>query len=115
MLRSSSPNFGKLVFYCLILGILLEKTQAEYVSYSNKVLLGLPTRGGVDWRCSADLRGVSHKGRLIGGGARNQEPDGDTRRRDSDLDRFGPSDQHNTLRHVSLVYCIEYEIYGDVD
>ena len=40
-------------------------------------------------------------------GACNQEPDGDTRRRDSDLDRFGPSDRHNTLRPVSLVYYIE--------
>ena len=49
------------------------------------------------------------------GGARNQEPDGDTRRRDSDLDRFGPSDRRNTLRPVSLVCCIEYKIYGDVD
>ena len=41
-----------------------------------------------------------------------REPDGDTRRRDNDLDRFGPSDRRNTLRPVSLVYCIEYEIYG---
>ena len=40
-------------------------------------------------------------------GACNQEPDGDTRRRDSDLDRFGPSDRRNTLRPVSLVNCIE--------
>ena len=62
----------------------------------------------VDKRCSVVLRGVSHEGKLIGGGARNQEPDGDTRRRDSDLDRFGPSDRHNTLCPVSLVYCIEY-------
>ena len=38
---------------------------------------------------------------------------GDTRRRDNDLDRFGPSDQRNTLRPVSLVYCIE--MYIDVD
>ena len=35
------------------------------------------------------------------------EPDGDTRRRDSDLDKFGPSGRRNTLRPVSLVYCIE--------
>ena len=61
----------------------------------------------VDKRCSAVLRGVFHEGRLIGGGARNQEPDGDTRRRDSDLDRFGPSDRRNTLRPMSLVYCIK--------
>ena len=50
---------------------------------------------------------VSHDGRFIGGGARNQEPDDDTRRRDIDLDRFGPSDRRNTLRPVSLVYCID--------
>ena len=31
---------------------------------------------------------------------------------DSDLDRFGPSDRRNTLRPVSLMYCIEYEMYG---
>ena len=66
----------------------------------------------VDKRCSAVLRGVSHEGRLIGGGARDQEPDGDTGRRDSDLDRFGPSDLRNTLRPVSLVYCIE--MYGSL-
>ena len=48
----------------------------------------------------------SHDGRFVGGGERDQEPDGDTRRRDSDLDRFGPSDRRNTLRPVSLVYCI---------
>ena len=64
----------------------------------------------IDKRYSAVLRGVSYEGRLIGGGARNQESDGDTRRRDSDLDRFGPSDRRNTLRPVSLVYCIEYEV-----
>ena len=56
-------------------------------------------------------RGVSHEGRLIGGGARDQEPDGDIRRRDSDLDRFGSSDRRNTLRPVSLVYCIEMYTY----
>ena len=42
---------------------------------------------------------------------RNQEPDGDTRHRDSDLDKFGSSDRRNTLRPVSLVYCIVYEMY----
>ena len=68
-------------------------------------LHGAPT---VDKRCSVVHRGVSHDGRFVGGDARNQEPDGDTRRRDSDLDRFGPSDRRNTLRPVSLVYCIEY-------
>ena len=67
-------------------------------------LLGAPT---IDKRCSAVLRGVSHEDRLIGGGARDQEPDGDTRRRDSDLDKFGSSDRRNTLHPVSLVYCIE--------
>ena len=29
--------------------------------------------------CSAVHRGVSHDGRFVGGDARNQEPDGDTR------------------------------------
>ena len=43
-------------------------------------------------------------------GACNQEPDGDTRCRDNDLDRFGLSNQCNTLRPVSLLYCIEYEM-----
>jgi len=51
--------------------------------------------------------GGARGGRLSVDGACNQEPDGDTRRRDNDLDRFGPSDRHNTLRPVSLVYCIE--------
>ena len=32
------------------------------------------------------------------------------RHRDSDLDRFGPSDRCNTLRPVSLLDCIEYEM-----
>ena len=45
--------------------------------------------------------------RFVGGGARNQEPDGDTRRRDNDLDMFGLSDQRNTLHPVSLLYCID--------
>ena len=67
-------------------------------------LSGAPT---VDRISSAVHRGVSRNGRFVGGGARNQEPDGDTRRRDSDLDRFGPSDRRNTLRPVSLVYCID--------
>ena len=31
-------------------------------------------------------------------------------RRDSDLDIFGLSDRRNTLRPVSLVYCIVYEM-----
>ena len=75
-------------------------------------LPGVPT---VDKRCSTVHRGVSRDGRFVGGGARNQELDGDTRRRDSDLDRFGPSDRRNTLRPVSLVYCIEYEMYVDDD
>ena len=67
----------------------------------------------VDKRCSTVLRGVSHEGRLIGKGARDQEPNGDTRRRESDLDRFGPSDRRNTLRLVSLVYCIDvYDLDG---
>ena len=61
----------------------------------------------IDRISSAVHRGVSRDGRFVGGGACNQEPDGDTRHRDSDLDRFGPSDRHNTLRLVSLVYCID--------
>ena len=52
-------------------------------------------------------KGGARGGRLSVDGACNQEPDGDTRRRDSDLDRFGPSDRRNTLHPVSLVYCIE--------
>ena len=67
-------------------------------------LPGAPT---IDKRCSVVHRGVSHDDRFVGGGARDQEPDGDTRHRDSDLDRFGLSDRRNTLRPVSLVYCIE--------
>ena len=39
-----------------------------------------------------------------------EEPDGDTRCRDSDLDRFRPADRRNTLRPVSLLDCIEYEM-----
>ena len=68
----------------------------------------------VDKRCSAVLRGLSHEGRLIGGGAHDQELDGDTRHRDSDLDRFGLSDRRNTLHPVSLVYYIEYGMHVDV-
>ena len=70
-------------------------------------LHGAPT---VDKRCSAVHRGVSYDGRFVGGGAHNQEPDGDTRHRDSDLDRFGSSDRHNTLRPMSLVYYIDLYI-----
>ena len=67
-------------------------------------LPGAPT---IDRISSAVHRGVSRDGGFVDGGARNQEPDGDTRHRDSDLDRFGPSDRRNTLRPVSLVNCIE--------
>ena len=63
----------------------------------------------VDRISSAVHRGVSRDGRFVGGGTRNQEPDGDTRRRGSDLDRFGSSDRHNTLRSVSLVYYIDLD------
>ena len=55
--------------------------------------------------------GYANDGRLSVDGACNQEPNGDTRRRDSDLDRFGPSDRRNTLRPVSLMYYIEYKMY----
>ena len=56
----------------------------------------LPGVSTVNKKCSAVLRGVSHEYRFVGGGARNQEPDGDTRRRDNDLDRLRPSDRRNT-------------------
>ena len=79
---------------------------------SARPLPGTPT---VDKRCSVVHRGVSRDGRFVGGDARNQEPDGDTRCRDNDLDRFKLSDRRNILRPVSLVYCIEYEMYVDVD
>ena len=60
--------------------------------------------------------GGARGGRLSVDGACNQEPDGDTRRRDSNLDRFGPSDRRNTLRPVSLVYCIEmYTVLTSLD
>ena len=73
-------------------------------AHTSTPLPGAPT---VDKICSAVHRGVSHDGRFVDGGARNQEPDGDTRHRHSDLDRFGPSDRCNTLHPVSLVYCID--------
>ena len=66
-------------------------------------------KGDVDRISLVVHRGVSRDGRFVGGGARNQEPDGDTRRIDSDLDRFGLSDRRN-VSLVSLVYCIEYEM-----
>jgi len=73
-----------------------------------------PLKGTPTWRATIDeiwsavhRGGGARGGRLSVDGARNQEPDGDTRRKDSDLDRFGPSDRRNTLRPVSLVYCIE--------
>ena len=68
----------------------------------------------VDKRCSVVHRGVSRDDRFVGRDARNQEPNGDTRRRDSDLDRFGSSDRRNTLRPVSLVYCIDLDDHVDV-
>ena len=57
--------------------------------------------------------GATHYGKLISRGARDQELDGDTRHRDSDLDRFGACDRRNTLRPVSLLYCIKYEMHVD--
>ena len=71
-----------------------------------------PSTRYVDRISSAVHRGVSRDGRSVRGDARNQEPDGDTRCRDSDLDRFGPSNRCNTLRPVSLVDCIEYEMHS---
>ena len=76
-------------------------------SLGRKQALENHRRATVDKRCSTVLRGVSHEGRFVSEGACNQELDGDTRRRDSDLDRFGPSDRRNTLHLMSLVYCID--------
>ena len=59
----------------------------------------------IDKRCL-----VVHDGRFVGEGAHNQEPDGDTRHRDNDLDRFGPSDRHNTL--VLHLWCIVLNMGG---
>ena len=73
----------------------------------------LPSASTIDKRCSVVHQGGTLDGRFVSGGARNQESDSDTRRRDSDLDRFGPSDRRNTLRPVSLLYCIEYKMYVD--
>ena len=70
----------------------------------------LPRAPTVDKRCSVVHRGVSRDGRFVGGGARNQESDGDTGRRDNDLDRFERYDRRNTLRPVSLVYCIDLDV-----
>ena len=70
----------------------------------------LPSVPTVDKRCSTVLRGVFHEGRLIGGGARNQEPDGDTRCRDSDLDRFGR--QYDVIP-TSCVLMYYIEMYVD--
>ena len=66
-----------------------KRTILFVIEIARTPLPGAPT---IDKICSAVHRGVSRDGRLIGGGARKQKPDGDTRRRDSDLDRFGPSD-----------------------
>ena len=63
-------------------------------------MVGSPSRG-------VPVVGGARGGRLSVDGVCNQEPDGDTRRRDNDLDRFGPSGRRNTLRPMSLVYCIE--------
>ena len=68
----------------------------------------------VDRISSAVHRGVSRDDRFVGGGARNQELDSDTRRRDNDLDRFGSSDRRNTLRPMSLL-DMTYEMYVDID
>ena len=65
-----------------------------------EVALGAPhgrTASTHGWTVSTkygrqSTEGGARGGRLSVDGACNQEPDGDTRRRDSDLDRFGPSD-----------------------
>ena len=79
------------------------------VRFSTKVIntSSIRVRGYVDEIWSAVHRGGARGGRLSVDGACNQKLDGDTRRRDSDLDRFGPSDRRNTLCPVSLVCCIE--------
>ena len=46
---------------------------------------------------------------MIGEGARNRNQMV-TQDAENDLDMFGPSDKHNTLRPVSLLDCIEYEM-----
>ena len=62
------------------------------------------------WRATVDeIRSAVHRGGARGGrlsvdGACNQEPDGDTRRRDSDLDRFGPS--IDVIPYVLCLWCI---------
>ena len=48
----------------------------------------LPAAPTVDRISSAVYRGVSHDGRFVGGGACNQEPDGDTSTKTQDLDRL---------------------------
>ena len=68
-------------------------------------LSGEPT---VDRISSAVLRGVSHEGRFIGRGARNQEQEGNETQ---ELDRFGPSARRNTLILWSVgLYWLSYDI-----
>jgi len=69
----------------------------------------LPSAPTVDRISSSVHLGVSDDGRFVGRGARNQEPDGNTRRRDNDLDRFRLSSRRNTLHPVSFVDYIDNE------
>ena len=69
-----------------------EPTKKDILFDKKTARTPLPSTPTVDRISSAVHRGVSRDGRLIGGGACNQEPDGDTWRRDNDLDMFGLSD-----------------------
>ena len=63
---------------------------------------------GVDRISSAVLRGVSHEGRLIDRGARNQEQEAIETQ---ELDKFGPSARRNTLLLWSIgLYWLLYDI-----
>ena len=55
---SSSSNFSKLCLLLFNLGIILSETQAEYVFYCNKVMLGLQTGGGLQ-RIQRDNKSTS--------------------------------------------------------
>ena len=65
----------------------------------------------VDKRCSAVHRGVSHDGRFVGGGERDQERDGNTSTKTQDLDRF--VHQYDVIPiSCVLMYCIEISSRG---
>ena len=93
--------------------VVIDMLRKKIPSDSSKDQRAQPLKGPPTWRVTVDEiwsavhRGGARGGRLSIDGACNQEPDCDTRRRYNDLDRFGPSDRRNTLRPVSLVYCID--------